>query len=126
MLSVMPRSDMPRCDDVHDSLEVVLEAVTQSQLRLSRIEVRAGEIRQLRAEGRSEAEIVTREDGPLVVELLSETIALLHAASGPFRRDEARALHDEGVTITRIASLFGVTRQRVSEILQRRPKERPT
>jgi hypothetical protein len=107
-------------------MDAVREAVTQSQLRLSRIEARAIELRQLRAEGHSEAEIAAREDGPLVVELLSETIGLLHAASGPFRREEARALHDEGVTITRVASLFGVTRPRVSEILPSRPKARPT
>lgn len=105
---------------VQDALDVVLEAVAQSQLRLSLIEARAGEIRHLRAVGLNHAEITALEDRPLVVELLSETIALLHAASGPFRREEARALHAEGVTMERIASLFGVTRQRVSELLQTR------
>jgi hypothetical protein len=105
---------------VRDALDVVLEAVAQSKLRLSLIEARAGEIRHLRDVGLNHAEISAREDRPLVVELLSETIALLHAASGPFRREEARALHAEGVTMERIASMFGVTRQRVSELLHTR------
>jgi hypothetical protein len=111
---------MTQSRPVQDALDVVLEAVAQSQLRLSLIEARAGEIRHLRAVGLNHAEISALEDRPLVVELLSETIALLHAASGPFRREEARALHADGVTMERIASLFGVTRQRVSELLHTR------
>jgi hypothetical protein len=113
---------MTQSPPVRDALDVVLEAVAQSQLRLSLIEARAAEIRHLRAEGLNHAEISALEDRPLVVELLSETIALLHAASGPFRREEARALHAEGATMERIASLFGVTRQRVSELLQTRAR----
>jgi hypothetical protein len=67
-----------------------------------------------------------REETPFVVEVLADTIALPHAASGPFRRDEARALRTEGMTVERIASLFGVTSRRVSELLRTRrgPKVR--
>ena len=109
-------------DPVQDALDAVLEAVSQSQRRISLIEASAGEIHRLRAQGHTYSEIVALMDGPLVVELLSDTIALLHAASGPYRREEARALHTEGVTMDRIASLFGVTRQRVSELLQTRTR----
>ena len=118
---------MTQIDPVQDALDAVLEALTQSRSRMLLIEARASELRRLRATGRSYAEIIVLEQRPLVVELLSDTIAFLHAASGPFRREEARALHSEGVTVERIASLFGVTRQRVSEILHTRagPKLRP-
>jgi hypothetical protein len=109
-------------DPVQDALDVVLDALAQSRARMLLIEARAREIRGLRAEGRSYAEISAIQEKPMVAELLSDTIALLHTASGPFRREEARALHSEGVTMDRIASLFGVTRQRVSEILHTRAR----
>jgi hypothetical protein len=109
-------------------LDAVLEALAQSHKRISLIEERAREIRRLRDRGHNHSEIVALMEGPLVVELLADTIALLHSASGPYRREEARALHTEGVTTARIALLFGVTRQRVSELLQTRtqPTVRPT
>lgn len=39
------------------------------------------------------------------------------------RRTEARALHHEGVTMDKIARLFGVTRQGVSGLLRDRPHD---
>jgi predicted transcriptional regulator len=119
---------MTQSDSAQDALDVVLEALVQSQRTISLIEARAGEIRRLQDRGHNHSEIVAIMDGPLVVELLSDTIALLHSASGPYRREEARALHTEGVTTARIATMFGVTRQRVSELLQTRtqPTVRPT
>jgi predicted transcriptional regulator len=39
------------------------------------------------------------------------------AGSG-WRRAQAHALHDESVSINRIAELYGVTRQRVSALLR--------
>jgi hypothetical protein len=118
---------MTQADPVQDALDVVLEALEQSRSRMLLIDTRARAIRGLRAEGQSYAEITAAQDNPLIVELLSDTIALLHAASGPFRREAARALYSEGVTMQRIAGMFGVTRQRVSELLQTRarPKSRP-
>ena len=62
-------------------------------------------------------EIVQREERPLVVEAVSRALDDLGAVGGRFRREEARALHDEDVSITRIGKLFGVSRQRVSAIL---------
>jgi hypothetical protein len=102
----------------------VVVAVAASRRRLSLIEVRAAEWQRFRDEGLCYSEIVWLEERPLVVELLADTIALLHEVSGPFRRVEARALHAEGVTMDRIASLFGVTRQRVSNLVRVRPGAR--
>ena len=43
----------------------------------------------------------------------------------PPRRAEARALYDEGLTMDEIATLFGVTRQRVSGLLRKEARAAP-
>ena len=73
---------------------------------------------QLRRAGRPWLEIVTSESRPLVVESISSVMATLATAGHAWRRDQARALHDEDVSINRIAALFGVTRQRISALLR--------
>ena len=71
-----------------------------------------------RRAGRPWLEIVTSESRPLVVESISSVMATLATTGHAWRRDQARALHDEGVSINRIAALFGVTRQRISALLR--------
>jgi len=61
------------------------------------------------------------EDSPLIAELLTETIARFEAAGTRFRQAEARALHQEGMTMEAIADLFGLTRQRISALLRPAP-----
>ena len=58
------------------------------------------------------------EETPLLVQLLTRTTNLLHSYGNRVRRTEAKALHDEGMTMDEIASLFGVSRQRVSALLR--------
>ncbi|MFL5846860.1 MAG: helix-turn-helix domain-containing protein [Solirubrobacteraceae bacterium] len=77
-----------------------------------------------RGAGRSYREIVETERGPLVVEMLTEAMHALETAGSVVRRAEARALHDEGMTMDEIAAAFGVTRQRVSALL-REPRPSP-
>ncbi len=81
--------------------------------------------RALRHLGFSYAEIVPLAEQPLTVELVGQTITDLHDASGRLRRAEARVLHSQGVTMERIATLFGVTRQRVSSLLRDRDRPLP-
>lgn len=78
---------------------------------------RAERLLQQRRAGRPWLEIVTSESRPLVVESISSVMATLATAGHAWRRDQARALHDEQVSINRIAALFGVTRQRISALL---------
>ncbi|MFR9802304.1 hypothetical protein ACL02T_08360 [Pseudonocardia sp. RS010] len=78
---------------------------------------RVRHVERLRAAGLSWHEIVTQEERPLVVEALTRALDDLGAAGGAFRREEARALQREQVSMTRIGKLFGVSRQRVSAIL---------
>jgi len=89
---------------------------------LSEARRRVDQLEQLRARGLSWHEIVTQEERPLVVEALTRALDDLGTVGGRFRREEARALQREEVSITRIGKLFGVSRQRVSAILHEAPR----
>jgi hypothetical protein len=105
-------------DEVLDALEVVVEALEQSSLRNEVAIERADTIRRLRAEGRSYREIFGGEDSPLILDLIRANLQALLDVGSRLRRVEARALHEQGMTMEQIAKLFGVTRQRVSALLR--------
>lgn len=71
--------------------------------------------------GRPWSEVVPAEERPLLIELLSANFERLSSAGSRLRRAQAKALHDEGMTMEQIATCFGVTRQRVSALLKERP-----
>jgi predicted XRE-type DNA-binding protein len=79
---------------------------------------RAQQIRRLRQRGAPYSEIVTAAERPLIVERLRRQVAALMETAGRVQRSEARALHDEGMSMERIGSLFGLTRQRVSDLVR--------
>jgi hypothetical protein len=85
---------------------------------LSRARVRALELQEQRGEGMSWYDIVSGEERPLIVEQISSAMSSLATAGGQWRREQAAALSAEGVSIYRIAALYGVTRQRVSALLR--------
>ena len=89
---------------------------------LERARERAAELQAERRQGRSWYAIVDAEERPLIVEQISAAMASLARAGSGWRRAQAHALHDEDVSINRIAVLYGVTRQRVSTLL-RGPEE---
>ena len=105
-------------DPVLDALEDLVEALRQNSARNQIVMRRARRIRQQRAQGRPYREIAAVEERPLIVELTRQNLDALLDAGSRLRRLEARALHDEGLTMQQIADLFGVTRQRVSELLK--------
>jgi hypothetical protein len=94
-----------------------LEVVTHE---LANARSRALELQEQRGQGRSWYTIVAAEDRPLIVEQLSSALASLSTAGSAWRRAQAHALQDEGVSINRIAALYGVTRQRVTALLRDR------
>ncbi len=53
-----------------------------------------------------------------MTEQISEAIKALSRDGNKFRRLEARALYEEGLTMTQLAAIFGVSRQRVSTLLR--------
>lgn len=94
------------------------DAVRRAQQILDDVLARAEVLRDGRSAGTTYAEIVATEQRPLVVELLTDVLDELAAAGSAFRRAEARALHQDGLSHEAIAALFGVTRQRVSALLK--------
>lgn len=112
-----------RCGDVDpvlEALEAVRKAIAANIAAGEQILRRIDQLDALRGEGRSWAEIVPIEERPLVVELLADNFGRLSTAGARLRRAQAKALHDEGMTMEQIARAFGVTRQRVSALLRER------
>ncbi|MDP9418252.1 MAG: hypothetical protein M3P48_10590 [Actinomycetota bacterium] len=107
-----PSPDLP-LQALDELCIAVRESVAAAELILARAET----IRRQRADGVPYNQIVPTEAEPLIVELISDTMARLARTGSAWRREEARALHREGMTMERIAQLFGVTRQRVSALL---------
>ncbi len=115
----------PPPDSALDALDELCAAVRESVAAAALILERAETIRGQRAAGLSYTEIVPVEAKPLIVELISDTMGRLAETGSAWRREEARALHREGMTMERIAQLFGVTRQRVSALLNLSGGDRP-
>ena len=112
-------------DDLFDALDDLVTALHENTARNTEAIARAEEIKRDRAAGKAWSEIVNREgDRPLIVELLTRNLQALTTAGSRLRRLEARALHDEGLSMERIGQLFGVTRQRISELLRQPDRRR--
>lgn len=92
---------------------------------LERARARAGELQVERCQGHTWYDIVSAEERPLIVEQISGAMAALARSGSRWRRAQAHALHDEQISINRIAELYGVTRQRVSALLKGHGDEPP-
>ena len=101
-----------------DALDNLIAAIKDNNARNELLLKRAHDIKRERAQGAAWRDIVSEERRPLIVELLTQNMEALSTAGGQLRRIEAQALHEEGLTMDRIASLFGVSRQRISELLR--------
>ena len=86
--------------------------------RITLIKRRIAVIQRQHADGMSYTEIVEAAKPPLLVQLISESRETLNGSGARARRTEAVALHNEGMTMERIAERFGVTRQRISALLR--------
>ncbi len=99
-----------------DELESVLRENAESERLLSK---RIAEVRLARQNGREWKAILGDEDEPGTVQLVSTILRRQSEASGYLRRSLVVALRAEGQSIPSIAHLFGVTHQRVSNLLRR-------
>ncbi|MGH2729719.1 MAG: hypothetical protein ACRDJI_03840 [Actinomycetota bacterium] len=106
-------------DPVLAALDELLVVLRENMERNEGAVRRAQIIRELRERGHEYREIVPMEERPLIVELLTSILSDLSDASGRFRRAEARALYSEGLTMSEIAELFGITRQRVAALIRK-------
>jgi hypothetical protein len=106
--------------------EVILRALGQlaealeanrrdHEIMLRRVE----QLHQARASGMSWGDILSKEEGTGTMQLMSQMLGRLSAASGTLRKEMVYGLRDEGVSVPTIARLFGVTHQRVSNLLRR-------
>jgi hypothetical protein len=68
--------------------------------------------------GSSYAQMMPLEDRLAMMEQISTAIKALVREGSRFRRLEARALYAEGLTMAQLATVFGVSRQRVSALLR--------
>ena len=99
-----------------DRLAEVLEENARDYGRMAN---RIRELHEARASGMSWADILSKEEGMGTMQLLSQMLGRLSAASGTLRKEMVYELRDEGVSVPTIARLFGVTHQRVSNLLRR-------
>jgi hypothetical protein len=99
-----------------DELESVLRENAESERLLAQ---RIAEVRLARQNGREWKAILGDEDEPGTVQLVSTILRRQSEASGYLRRELVVALRAEGQSIPSIAHLFGVTHQRVSNLLRR-------
>ena len=106
-------------DEFLEALTVLEHTLADNQMRVTLIKKRIAQLRRLRSRGASYAEIVSSRDGPLIVQLLTESSKALDISGASVRRAEAHALYTEGLTMDQIAEHFGVTRQRVSALLRK-------
>jgi hypothetical protein len=107
-----------QADPVLDALRELRAALEANRAAADEICRRMDRFEDARSQGASYTDIVTNSPRPLIVELVTAKLDRLATAGSKLRRAEAAALHAEGLTMDRIADLFGVTRQRVSALLK--------
>jgi hypothetical protein len=105
-------------DRARSALADLAVVLRDASKQLAEAADRADELAGLRDEGHAYSEIVPKEKRPLIVETISGVMDSLSRVGARWRREEARALHQEGMSMDKIAGLFGVTRQRVSALLK--------
>ena len=106
-------------DDVLKALGE-LDAVLRENAERERVLFqRIAEVRLARENGQEWKSILANEDEPSTVQLVSTILRRQSEASGYLRRSLVVALRAEGQSIPSIAHLFGVTHQRVSNLLRR-------
>jgi len=106
-------------DPFLEALTALESTLADNEQRTTLIRRRIAQLRRLRSQGAPYTEIVATSDGPLIVQLLTESSRALDISGASVRRAEARALYAEGLTMDQIAERFGVTRQRVSALLRK-------
>jgi hypothetical protein len=107
--------------DALDALTSALEAASADHQAMADEVVRMRRSRLWRESWRSS---LPPAGEPNLVSLSTRALSTLSVATSRVRTTLARALRAEGLTVREIAALFGVTHQRISELLARtRPLE---
>ena len=107
-------------DQVLEALASLSDIATSSANELIALSEDLADIRRHRISGWSWRRIVSSEDSPKPLSVLTHIASEFARASGGYRRALAHGLRDEGMQVTEIASLFEVSRQRVSALIRPR------
>ena len=108
-------------DDVAAALDALIEAVERNAKDERRLVENLTRLREAREKQIPVTEALAGEDEPRSMELLGVVLTRLMDTSGTARRALARAMRTEGESIPSIARAFGVTHQRISNILNHPP-----
>jgi hypothetical protein len=106
-------------DDVLSALNELEVALTENAAHERALLQRIAEVRLAHEKGQEWKSILADESDPGLVQLVSTILRRQSEASGYLRRSLVVALRAEGQSIPSIAHLFGVTHQRVSNLLRR-------
>jgi hypothetical protein len=111
-------------DPVVTALSTLSDVATSSASELLGLNDDLTAIREQRLSGWSWRRIMNDSRSPKTLSSITEIASNFARASGGFRRALAQGLRKEGLQVTEVASLFDVTRQRVSALLRpRQPDE---
>jgi len=102
------------------TLDALEEGAARNAQRSRDIQHRIAAYRRQIERGRDLTAITADEPRPRLVELLTANKETLETTGAQVRATQARALRAEGRTLDEIGAFFGVTRQRISALLQQR------
>jgi hypothetical protein len=107
-------------DPVVAALTALSDVAASSADDLISLNENLAALRNHRIRGRSWHRIISEVDPPNPLPSLATIATNFGRASGSFRRALAVGLRKEGMQVTEIAALFGVSRQRVSALIRPR------
>src|ERR1035438_8075405 len=110
-------------DEVLDALEAAAEGLEENITLLKLALERMVRIREQSLSGLTYSEIADHSDLPHFVEIFRTSLHLLERDKHRLPVAGVRTLHAEGLSIDRIAELFGISRQRVSVLLRSPPQD---
>jgi hypothetical protein len=105
-------------DLVLEALTNLSDVATSTADDLAELNEDLARMRRRRQQGSSWRHILSDSDVPNPLSLFTKVAADLALACGGFRRAMAIGLRREGLQVTEIASLFDVSRQRVSALIR--------
>ena len=105
-------------DSALEALRALVKVLDANEERTRYVQGRATQIEALRAQGYTWQQVLSTEERPLIIDVLTQSMALLTEVGGRLRREEARMLIAEGVKAQEIADLLGVTLDHVQAMLE--------
>lgn len=108
---------MAEGDSAIEALRALVKVLDGNVERIAYVQDRAADIERLREQGYTWRQILATEERPLIIDVLSQNMALLNEVGGRFRREEARQMRAEGATEEEIADVLGVALDHVQAML---------